>query len=336
MLSTAQAASSTRDHVATPSTIATHGSRAMPPKNAVLFGLDDHWEDNIKADDKQDKAKSGIVGTYLCWRRSDVTPAQEAIDLVGYSQWARSRGAIPMIDLYPPTSVTLGSIAAGSQDATLKVYAEALRAWNHPFLLRLFPEMNGSWESYSPHTRGQTTAQFRKAFRHVVLLFRHYGAKKVEFVWNVYKMPTHPIESLRSLWPGAKYVNWTGIDEFDRGGAGDINAHPVTAMRATAKKIRRITHKPIVIAESGAQTSAHKAAWIRELFTGTARLGVKAVVYFNETAVQSGVSLHWRLDSSGAALAATKRVLAGTAVAWPGHNHGSLLHDEYLIAKGHW
>jgi hypothetical protein len=65
---------------------------------------------------------------------------------------------------------------------------------------------------------------------------------------------------------------------------------------------------------------------------------VRAVVYFNEEIPDraSGVSVNWRLNSSSSALAATKRTLAGTAVAWPGHNHGTLLHDEYLISKGHW
>jgi hypothetical protein len=338
-LSAAQAAPGTRDHAAKPSAGASHRSKAMPPKRAVLFGLDDHWETEIVTDDQQDKAKSGIVGTFLTWKQTNVSATTEAHEVVHYAQWARHRGAIPMVALSPPASVTLRSINMGSQNATLAAYAKALRAWNHPFLFRLFPEMNGNWESYSPGVHGNTVVQFRRAFRHVVRLFRHYGANKVKFVWNPDKELTKPRESLRSLWPGKKYVNWTGIDVFDR----EDKAHgrypnPVAAIRKTAADIRKITHKPIMIAEAGTVTSSRKPTWIRQLFTGTAPLGVRAVVYFNEEIPDraSGVSVNWRLNSSSSALAATKRTLAGTAVAWPGHNHGTLLHDEYLISKGHW
>jgi hypothetical protein len=311
----------------------------MPPSSAVLFGLDDHWENDITADDKQDQAKSGIVGTFLSWTQSGVSAATEAQEVVHYSQWARHRGAIPMIDLSPPTSVTLRSINAGSQDSTLAAYAKALHAWNHPFLFRLFPEMNGGWESYSPGVNGNTTLQFRKAFRHVVRLFRRYGAKKVKFVWNPDKVLTHPRETLRSLWPGKKYVNWTGIDVFDREDkAHGAYPNPAKAIRTTALDIRNITHKPIMIAEAGTVTSSRKPTWIRQLFTRTAHFGVRAVVYFNESIADrnSGVMVNWRLNSTSTSLAATKRTLAGAAVAWPGHNHGTLLHDEHLIAHGHW
>ena len=311
----------------------------MPPQSAVLFGLDDHWESDIATDDRQDDAKSGIVGTFLSWQESSTTPAREAQQVINYSNWARSRGAIPMIDLHPPASVTLRSIIAGSQDSALAAYAKALHTWNHQFLFRLFPEMNGNWQSYAPGVNGNTPAQFRKAFRHVVRLFRRYGATKVKFVWNPDKVLSKPRESLRSLWPGKKYVNWTGIDVFDR----EDKAHgtypdPVTAIRQTARNIRSLSHKPLMIAESGTVTSSRKPAWIRELFTKTAKLGVRAVVYFNESVADGNPadSVNWRLNSSAAALAATKRILAGTRVAWPGHNHGSLRHDEHLIADGHW
>jgi hypothetical protein len=339
-LSAAQAAPRTSGHATMASAGGAHRrSEVMPPQSAVLFGLDDSWETQIATDDRQDQAKSGIVGTFVNWRESTVTPTREAQEVVHYSQWARSRGAIPMIDLYPPASVTLRSIVAGSQDSTLAAYARALHTWNHPFLFRLFPEMNGNWQSYSPGLNGNTTTQFRKAFRHVVRLFRRYGAKKVKFVWNPDKELTHPRVSLRSMWPGRKYVNWAGIDVFDREDrAHGTYPNPVVAIRKTATDIRRITRKPIMIAESGVVTSSRKPAWIRELFTGTARLGVRAVVYFNEEIAdrKSGVMVNWRLNSNNAALAATKRTLAGTAVAWPGHNHGSLGHDEHLIAHGHW
>jgi hypothetical protein len=306
-------------------------SAALPPTSAVLFGLDDHWENDIVADDTQDGALSGIVGTFLNWGTTKAT------SIVNYAKWARGRKAIPMIDLYPPTTVTLASIAAGSQDTKLIAEAKALHTWNHAFIFRLFPEMNGPWESYAPGTNGNTVAQFIAAWRHVVTLFRQNGASKVMFVWNPDKEIRGQAETLQALWPGSTYVNWVGVDVFDR----EDKAHgtfpnPVTAISTTVSDIRKFSSQPLMIAESGTVTSPVKASWIQQLFTGTASLGVKAVVYFNEMGSVANGSATWRLDSSTAALAATKQTLASSGVAWPGHNNGSLLNDESLVLHGAW
>jgi hypothetical protein len=303
----------------------------VPPSTAVLFGLDDHWKSDIVADDTQDAATSGIVGTFLNWATTKPS------SIVGYGRWANARQAVPMIDLRPPTTVTDASIAAGSQDAALTADAKALHAWNHVFLFRLFPEMNGRWETYAPGTNGNTTAQFIAAWRHVYNLFQKVGATKVIFVWNPDKEPSAQFAPLSAMWPGSAYVNWVGIDVFDR----EDRAHgtfpnPVTAIQKTVTDIKAFSTKPLMLAETGTVTSPVKATWIKELFTGTAALGVKAVVYFNESRPPSVGGVNWRLDSSAASLAATKATLAGPGVAWPGHNNGSLANDEFLMTHGVW
>jgi hypothetical protein len=307
------------------------GADALPPSSAILFGLEDHSENDVSADDTQNAALSGIVGTFFNWGTTKAT------SIVNYAKWAHARKSVPMIDLYPPTTVTLASIAAGSQDATLIADAKALHTWNHAFIFRLFPEMNGPWESYAPGVNGNTVTGFVAAWRHVVSLFRQYGASKVMFVWNPDKEIKGQAETLASLWPGSTYVNWVGVDVFDR----EDTAHgtfpnPVTAISTTVSDIRKLTNLPLMIAEAGTVTSPVKASWINELFTGTAAISVKAVVYFNETGSVANGSASWRLDSSSAALAATKNALASTGVAWPGHNNATLLHDENLVLHGAW
>jgi endoglucanase len=304
-----------------------------PPKNAVLFGLDDHWESNVEADDSQDAARSGIVGTFLAWTRPDMSLATEVRMLIQYSTWANSRGAIPMIDLYPPTSVQLASIASGSQDSVLAAYAKALHKWNHPFLLRLFPEMNGPWESYAPGTNGNTSAELVAAWRHIYRLFHAYGATKVKFVWNPDKWFKGQAASYRSVWPGKRYVDWVGLDLYnnpDRPTTTYPNAQVAAAH--SVHEIRRLTkHTPLLVAEIGA-TSSGKAHWIRTSLSSLSKLGIKAVVWFNEAAPP----VNWRLDSSSAALRATRATLAGPKAVWPSHNGGTLARDDRLIVKGHW
>jgi hypothetical protein len=314
---------------------AKHGARPAakrPPKSGVLYGINDHWEPQMEADDAKYSARSGIVGTFLNWGTT------KASSMINYANWAHGRGAVPMIDLYPPSSATLSSIASGSQDSALIADANALHKWNHAFLFRLFPEMNGLWESYSPGTRHQTAKQFVAAWRHVYRLFRSHGANKVRFVWNPDKKLGHQHSSFRHLWPGRHYVNWVGLDVFNsQDSVRGSFPNPRVALAPSVRTIRRFTHKPLMIPEMGVANYAGKPRWIHTALARMHRLGFKAVVWFNETAnYPDGTPVNWRLDSSSAALRATRRTLASNAVVWPGHNGGRLRRDERLVTRGHW
>jgi hypothetical protein len=304
-----------------------------PPKKSVLFGLNDHWEGDIATDDKQISARSGIVGTFLAWSRTDMSVATEVRMVIQYANWAQSRGAIPMIDLHPAAGVSLRSITAGSQDSILANYAKALRKWNHPFLLRLFPEMNGAWQPYSPGSHGNTPAQFIAAWRHVYRLFHHYGATKVRFIWNPDRLFTTQKVSFKHLWPGGNYVDWVGVDIYDTtttAGGGYPSARALTL--PSVRAIRKFTKKPLMIPEIGVANFAKKPRWIANSLRGLASLGAKAVVWFNER----GNPENWRLDSSSAALKSARQTLAGSSAVWPGHNGGTLRRDQVLISNGSW
>jgi hypothetical protein len=303
-----------------------------PPRSAVLYGINDRWEPQMAADDAKYSARSGIVGTFLNWGTT------KSSSIINYANWAHGRSAVPMIDLYPPATATLSSIAAGSQDHALIADAKALHKWNHAFLFRLFPEMNVSRESYAPGTRHQTASQFVGAWRHVYRLFRHYGARKVMFVWNPDKKLKHQHSSFRHMWPGRHYVNWVGLDVFNsQNSARGRFPSPRTALAPSVRTIRRFTHKPLMIPEMGVANYSGKPHWIRTALGRMHRLGFKAAVWFNESASYAdGSTVNWRLDSSSAALRATRRTLASNRVVWPGHNRGRLGRDEQLVLHGHW
>ena len=154
------------------STVALSAAPAQASAPPVLFGLISPWSGSTMTtaqDDSQIGIHSGIIGTFFHWEKQ----APNTTPLTNWLSWAHNRGAVPMPDLYPPSTVTLGQIAAGGQDGYLNPIARAMRDWGNAnrdanglpsqVLFRLFPEMNGNWESYSPWTRGQTAAQFRAA-----------------------------------------------------------------------------------------------------------------------------------------------------------------------------
>ena len=270
---------------------ATPASAATPP---MLFGIGDHWEPDVAHDDAQLGIQSGIVGLFAKWGTTQTSP------VIHWMDWVRARGGAPMIDLMPPTTATDAQIAAGAQDGYLNGWAQAMRNWGHPILLRVLPEMNGNWESYSPWTRGQSPAQYRAAFRHIVTVFRNQGASNVKMVWN----PDKPFKGsvpLAKVWPGDAYVDWTSLDIYNWRDRAHGSWTAWQAVVPAVNAVRAISSKPLFFAEIGVQQFAGKGKWIANAVSIAQAHGVKAMVWFDENL---GNGPKWRLDTSSSALQA--------------------------------
>jgi Glycosyl hydrolase family 26 len=289
----------------------------------ILFGQIDHWKPNIVTDDNQLRIQSGIVGLFTKWAADQA----QRDTVVRWFQWVRDRGGAPMLDIVPPTYVTLGNIATGKQDAHLRAWANSMRSWRHPILLRLLPEMNIRSHSYAPGTRGQTAAQFRSAWRHVVNLFRSRGATNVKWVWNPYRYYNGET-SYKALWPGGSYVDWAALDGYNYHDATHPFRWPYALFSESVSRIRGFApSKPLFVAEIGTRQESQKADWIRSVPTAMRRLGVKAVVWFNEKEAQN-----WRLDSSSASLTTARTVVHGTDLTYAGP--WSMARIDQLVTTG--
>jgi hypothetical protein len=287
----------------------------------VLFGLISPWSGNAMTtprDDSQLAIRSGIIGTFFHWERQIPTTP-----LTNWLSWVHSRGAVPMPDLYPPTTVTLAQIASGTQDRYLRPMAVAMRNWGNSnrdvrglpsqVLFRLLPEMNGNWESYSPRTRGQTTAQFRAAWIHVVKLFRSQGASNVKFVWNpdrVYGGST----PLKALWPGAGYVDWVALDGYNwADSAHGTHKSPYELLHNSVTTLRGFTSKPLLIAELGTAPFSGKSYFLSHMVSAMQSLGAKGLVYFDKN-----MQKKWRVDTAASHLTSAKNAVHASNAAWFG------------------
>ncbi len=188
-------------------------------------------------------------------------------------------GAAPLVQM-DPDQISVGQIAAGHYDAYLSAYAEAVRVYRHPVIISFGHEMNGSWSSWG---YGKTSpATFVKAWQHIVTLFRALGASNVTWLWTVNiinNTRTGTIPSPRPWWPGAAYVNWVGIDGYYL----KPNWQFAPLFGPTIGAVRSFTSAPILIAETGAETSANQPAKVADLFAGVKRYGLLGLVYFNST-----------------------------------------------------
>ena len=196
-----------------------------------------------------------------------------------FADTVADNGAAPLIQLDPDRKdISISKIAAGHYDAYLSQYAEAVKAYGHPVVLSFGHEMNGSWSRWGyTHVPAAT---FVAAWRHIVNEFRALGATNVTWLWTaniINNTKAGQIPNPRAWWPGPDYVNWVGLDGYYL----KPNWQFAPLFGPTINAVRQFTSDPILIAETGAETTADQPAKIADLFAGVRRYGLLGLVYFN-------------------------------------------------------
>jgi membrane-bound metal-dependent hydrolase YbcI (DUF457 family) len=240
-----------------------------------------------------------IIANYEDWTQPLIDrPWLEAI-------WAR--GGVPLVT-WEPWSWTdpgqrfpLRAIASGSYDSYIRRSAVAAAAWGHPILLRFAHEMNGTWY---PWGEGHPAGAYKRAWRHVVKVFRASGADNVRWVWCPYVSNEGHL-SFERYFPGDRWVDWVGLDGFNWG--ADRTWQSFGAIFANSyRALSRMSSRPIMIPETGStEEGGNKARWIsmaldRELPRFPR---IQALVWFSDRFH----TVEARVDSSASALAALRR-----------------------------
>ncbi len=213
-----------------------------------------------------------------------------------FAETAWGHGAYVLVQLQP-NGVTLASIAAGGSDAYLRAYADDVVAFGHPVILSFGHEMNGTWYSWGDGRASPAT--FVAAWRHIVRVFRAVGAANVTWLWAVNSI-AGAASSLSQWWPGAAWVNWTGIDGYYYRATDTFGS----VFGSTIADIRAISSAPLLIAESAVGTTTDREDQIDSLFADARAERLAGVVWFDE-AQQAGLyHQDWRLEDDPSALAA--------------------------------
>ncbi|HEX6931141.1 MAG TPA: glycosyl hydrolase [Streptosporangiaceae bacterium] len=202
-----------------------------------------------------------------------------------------------------PKGVALASIAAGGSDAYLRSYADAVIAFGHPVILSFGHEMNGTWYSWGAgHT---SPATFVAAWRHIVRVFRAAGAANVTWLWTVNSI-TGAASSLDRWWPGAAWVDWTGVDGYYFRATDTFGS----VFGSTIAAIRTFSDAPLLIAETAVGTTPNRERQIDALFAGVRAEGLAGVVWFDEAQHAGLYHQDWRLEHDPSALAAFTAAVA--------------------------
>ncbi len=226
----------------------------------------------------------------------------------GWMNAMRAHGSIPLVtwDPWNPSlganqpTYSLQNIINGNSDSYIVRWAQASKAWGHPYFLRFAPEMNGYWFPWSEQVNGNKAGQFVLAWRHVHDIFTAQGATNVTWVWSPNIIFSNSIP-LGELYPGDSYVDWSAMDGYNWGTVGAWHSWtPFTSIfQQTYQALLAITYKPIMIAETAStEQGGNKAAWIADAFTTQLVNNfprIRAFIWFD-----IDKETDWRIESSPA------------------------------------
>jgi mannan endo-1,4-beta-mannosidase len=229
-----------------------------------------------------------LVLYFLGWGLFNVTFAKQA--------WAHHASLLTDLD---PKGVSVASIAAGRQDAHLRLVASEVKSFGHPVIIAFGHEMNGAFYPWGyKHVPAGT---FVQAFRHVVTLFRAAGVTNVTWLWTV-NYENRKEGPIRNWWPGSAYVNWVAIDGYYYAKSYWFNNIFVPTMAT----VRSFTKDPILIGETAAGQDAGQASKIPNVFAGASRYHALGVIWFDEAQNDGHWHQDWRIEGHPASVSAFK------------------------------
>ena len=219
----------------------------------------------------------------------------------GEAQEAVALHALPLIQLNP-RRISMAELAAGAYDGDIRGYAEQVRSFGCKVLLSFGHEMNGWWYPWGmPDT---SPATFIAAWRHLHDVFAREHVHNVIWSWD----PTHQYSVSAGgkraypagrWFPGNKYVDWIGIDGYIGGGQTFSDV-----FRYQLRDLRRLTRKPVYLAETGVGDGTGASRQVANLFSGIVHWHLAGLVWFDLNRKNS-----WSVEGKPAKDRAVRRAL---------------------------
>lgn len=242
--------------------------------------------------------KPGIVELYMAFGHGFPLAQIEYLDKLKI---------LPLIQINPKSS-NLQQIGAGKFDSYLQQLADAARKVAAPVALSFAHEMNGWWYPWSviqptPRQVRNRPRFFISAWRHIHDVFAAAHATNVIWVWTISRDGTKPgWPGLSAWWPGARYVNWVGMNGYYRRPGETFDY----LYQQQLIRLRTFTSDPVLITETGAGPGPVQSRQIADLFAGVARTkGMLGFVWFDLNADKQ-----WNINSNQVAIDAFRAGIA--------------------------
>lgn len=284
----------------------------QPPDAGALVGISfyDFDMQNLQTLETALDRHFAIIGMYTSWGAANNAFNEH------FAQTVRSLSAVPLISWEPWIPVSgydrseekvdekdyrLSLISGGKYDAYITRFAQNVKTYGYPVIIRFAHEMNGNW--YSWGSTFNTPEEYITAWRHVHDIFLRIGATNATWLWSpneIYSDAHVPYaHKILAFYPGDSYTDWVGFSSFNWAGLYKHNVwrDPENMYDQTVHVLSTLK-KPVFIAETASAASnsaALKAQWIMELAHYLKnRPQVKGVVWFDTK--DNGID--WRIESN--------------------------------------
>jgi hypothetical protein len=210
-----------------------------------------------------------------------------------------ARGAIPLVTM-GITDATLTEVREGKEDAAIKQWAQAAKAWGRPFFFGPWWEMNGAWFAWG------RSPDFVAAWRHFHDVVVAQGATNVTWTWIANAVWSDPESNPTPYYPGNEYVDWVGIDSYNWGlnpAQPDKWRNPEQTLTPTLSIVNELTggKKPVaIVEEASSEFGGNKADWIREMLTTYVphHPEIQAYLWFNRNTERNEAHKDWMIETS--------------------------------------
>jgi beta-mannanase len=308
-------------------------AQVLPPENGAYHSafVDERGfpstVDAYKAFESLTGKSLAIAMLYRSWSMFPRLDVLTMLDL-------HEAGFVPHITWEPwwgnPTDQTYSNqrILDGRYDAYLQIWAEDIKAFGHPVMIRWAHEMNGNWYPWSGiHSGGARTDGFGDpakadgperyvaAYRYIHDTFAMAGVTNVSWLWCPEKqsVPNEPWNQPEEYYPGDDVVDWVCLDGYNWGAATyDWGVSGWMTFIQLFKPIYdrvKVYQKPVMIGEfASAEVGGDKGQWISDAYAAmrSPAFGlIKAVTWFH-----IDKETDWRVNSSERALNAYRQALS--------------------------
>lgn len=162
-------------------------------------------------------------------------------------------------------------IICGKYDSFFTDFAQDIKNFGHPVLIRLFNEMNGEWCNYSGYHTSRDPEVYISLYKYVFGKFKEAGADNIIWVWNPNEksFPNFKWNSEELYYPGSAYVDVVGLTGYNTGTyyAGEKWRSFDRIYKNIYQCADLMYKKPMMITEfSCSTTGGDKEAWVRDMF----------------------------------------------------------------------
>ena len=234
-------------------------------------------------------------------------------------------GSIPFIRLMPRSSFSenlldpdysLKKIDDGKFDKEIIAWALDAKDYGEPMMIEFGTEMNGNWFSWSGINNGSSSELFKKAYIHIIEIFRNQNINNITWVFHVNydSEPNEAWNSMSTYYPGDEYIDWIGMSIYGAQTPKDEWINLPDIFDEAYNRLSAVsTNKPLAIFEFGVVENKLKPDWIKTFFDiirDKKYSRIKGISYWHSRwENEDGSVTNMRLDSSPESLQAYKNAI---------------------------